>query len=744
MTAQILLLRELLVTFYGNEFTIGIILANWVVLEAIGASFLGKKVDRLKNKLEGFVWLQLVFAVAFPVAVYLCRTLKEMLGIPAGQGLGFNWIFLSSCLILLPLSFSHGALFSFGCRIYHLFSQGQDRDSAGRENPGGAVGRIYASEALGTIFGGVALTYFFIPFLNSFQTVFIVALLNLIACLLLVYLSRSSSRWLKAITVILPAIFLYLIFTGGPAKIHQYSVNKQWAGYELLDYQNSIYGNVTAARMDGQHSFFSNGTPVIIAPCPDIAYVEEFGNLPLLFHTRPEQMLIVGSGAGGLINQVLKHPLERIDYLELDPLLIKMVREYPTPLTESELADKRVDVKNVDARRFINSTSSAYDVVMIGLSEPSDLQTNRVFTEEFFSLVKKALKKGGIVAFTLPGSEAYLRPELRDLNACIINGLKKVYGYVRIIPGDRNLILASDSQEIIKIGPALIVQRAEERDIKTNILSLAYLEHRFHPRRLKWFLNTLKAAPAGTNKDFTPRAVFSYSAYWNAQFSPYLGKLLKALGDINLKILSILIAALAGIVFLFYLLSPRFSKVALSFSIFSTGFFGMLITLVLIFGFQIIYGYLYYQIGILITAFMAGIAAGSILMTRQLKFIRKDYSVFLCLEFLIIGLAIIIPLVIVAFNQVLFLAFCFLSGFLTGAEFPLANKVYLRSPDTLGSSAGLLYGADLLGGWLAGMLGGVVFLPILGLFKTCLVIVMLKMSGLIILFISKRDLVVEK
>ncbi len=34
--AQILLLRELLVSFYGNELTLGIILANWLLLEAFG------------------------------------------------------------------------------------------------------------------------------------------------------------------------------------------------------------------------------------------------------------------------------------------------------------------------------------------------------------------------------------------------------------------------------------------------------------------------------------------------------------------------------------------------------------------------------------------------------------------------------------------------------------------------------------------------------------------------------------
>ncbi|MBP1721117.1 MAG: Spermine synthase, partial [Deltaproteobacteria bacterium] len=34
---QIVLLRELLLSFYGNEITLGIILANWLIIEAAGS-----------------------------------------------------------------------------------------------------------------------------------------------------------------------------------------------------------------------------------------------------------------------------------------------------------------------------------------------------------------------------------------------------------------------------------------------------------------------------------------------------------------------------------------------------------------------------------------------------------------------------------------------------------------------------------------------------------------------------------
>jgi len=51
---QGLLIRELLVAFFGNELSIGLILGNWLVLEAVGSGLLGKLADRWRGKVSPF------------------------------------------------------------------------------------------------------------------------------------------------------------------------------------------------------------------------------------------------------------------------------------------------------------------------------------------------------------------------------------------------------------------------------------------------------------------------------------------------------------------------------------------------------------------------------------------------------------------------------------------------------------------------------------------------------------------
>ncbi len=82
-----------------------------------------------------------------------------------------------------------------------------------------------------------------------------------------------------------------------------------------------------------------------------------------------------------------------------------------------------------------------------------------------------------------------------------------------------------------------------------------------------------------------------------------------------------------------------------------------------------------------------------------------------------------------------------LSGALVGFQFPLANKIYLSTTlgeGTFGRAAGLLYGADLFGGFFGGVLGGVLLLPILGLKESCFMMAIIKISSFLLILLFTR------
>jgi spermidine synthase len=745
LVAQMLLLRELLIVFSGNELSIGIVLANWLILEASGCFFLSKKAENTKNRVETFGGIATLFSLSLPATVYLTRILKGIIGISIGESVGFLPILYSSFLILLPVSVSHGALFTFSCKIYSIFFA---RDAS-------SIGKVYVYETVGTIFGGIVWTYLLIPYLHAFQMAVGLAMLNFLVLLVLLAHYWRPGVPQKAITVIYGLLLIfsgYMLFAGGADKLHHLSINAQWKDHNVVHYQNSIYGNTCVVESGEQYIFFSDGIPNLITPIPDIAFVEKFVHLPLLAHPNPKRLLILSGGAGGVIDEILKHPsVELLEYAELDPLFLQLVRKFPTPMTENELTHRRVKVKHIDGRLLLKMTQNRYDLILVGLLNPSDLQANRFFTKEFFSLARKKLNEDGILVIGLPGSLSYLNDELKNLNGCIFNTLKSVFPYVRVFPGDgTNLFLSSNSEEISLIDRTRLIDRLNERDIKVDVLVPRHIEKKLHPGWQDWFLGFLEGSTRKINRDFRPLGMFYSVSHWNALFAPYLCRLFRWFEKINLRMFFVLFVFFVAIFFLLRSKNMELFGSGVPLCIATTGFAGMIFDLALIFAFQSIYGYVFSWIGLLVTSFMAGAASGAMIITSLLSRIKDCLKLFINTDLTIICFSLGLPFIflmlhpylgnpgVFLFLKILFLIISFICGLLIGAQFPLANKIYLKDDTSLSKTAGILYSSDLLGGWLGGVVGGVVLLPVLGLLGSCVVVALLKLCSFIIIAAHAR------
>lgn len=729
--AQILLLRELLVVFQGNELSLGVIISNWLMLEGIGSFFLGKRIERVQQKIFLMVVFILLFSLSFGGAVYLVRTLKYILGIFPGEGVDFLSIFYSSFLVLFLPAIFHGALFTFSAKIYSEFF------------PSSAtfIGKVYIYETIGTIIGGIIFAYLLLFYFNSFDIFLLVGFLSSLSCIFLVWFFNQKRNYLLGFSIIFFVGCGYLILSGAGNKLHLMSIKKQFKGYEIMSYQNSIYGNITVAKLQDQYTFFYDGVPTLTTPYPDIVQVEEFVHLPLLSHPRPRQIAILSGGAGGVINEVIKHPsVKKIDYAELDPEFLRVVKKFPTPLTEKELNVPYLNIKYQDGRNFIQNTKSRYDVILVGLNNPSNLQINRFFTLEFFQKAKKVLKEDGILVITLPGSLIYLPEELKKLNICILKTMENVFSYVEVIPGEVNIFLASSSP--LPATAKTLSERLKERNINISLITPYHLEYKMDKRWKNWFTKSILPGKEKVqlNYDFYPRAVLHSLSYWNALFSPHL----RGLFDLLLKIN---IYSVLTIMFFIFLIFSVFRKHSLPFAVFSTGLLSIIFNLILIFTFQAIYGYVYHWITLLIVFLMMGVAIGATLTTYFLDKIKNVFSLLLKIEFIIILFSFfLIGMLYTILNyqeneifvKIVFLSLSFIGGLLTGAEFPLFNKIYLQHSSNVSRTAGLIYALDLFGGWLGGIIGGVVLLPTLGVSQVCILLALLKIGSFIILILGKK------
>lgn len=749
IVAQTILLRELLVLFSGNEYSIGIIISAWVISESIGA-YTGGKFNKTFNP-EILTYSVLLFSIIFPICIYLTRIFKSLLDIPPGVGVGMVSILYSSFIILFPIGLLHGFFFTIACSVHNQMT---DKGKI-------SAGRIYFYETLGTIAGGTVVSIFFVPFFNSFFIAMIIAVMGAISCIIFVksadvfQLGRKNRLLLLSSSILSIMVCIMMIFNVDN-KIHMASINIQWAKQNVVSYKNSIYQNIVVVKNEDQYTFFTDGIPFVTTPVPDIAFVEEFAHFPILAHPQPKDILVIGGGTGGIINEISKHrTVKKIDYIEIDPDFLKTIKRFPTSLTEIELNNPIVKLHYKDGRRFLRKTEDKYDVILIGLPPPSTLQMNRFYTLEFYNLIKNALNTDGILALTTPGSYSYYGNTLKELNASIIETVKSAFLYVFILPGEYNIIFASQSKRITGLSPTLLNNALAERQIETKLITLPHLNDRFENNRFMWFASSLEGTKVQINRDFSPMGLFYSISYQNMLFSPSLKSVFEFVKQINTTSLFVFIIS----IFLFFLLLCRKHRhIGIPYAITTTGLSAMVFELILIFSFQVFCGYVYYEIGILITVFMAGMAAGSLIVTyrHNLSFQQSlsgmkaldtamiIFPLFFALISLFQGYLYSIPTSSIRF---IFYTLLIISGFLAGMQFPLSNIIYLElvgleyrdKNKAIGNTAGILYGLDLIGACLGGIIGGLIVLPVLGTSNTCLFLSALKGTSLILLYTVPKN-----
>ncbi len=743
IVTQVVVIRELLVVFIGNELSIAIILANWLFLGALGSYLLGRKAEDFRLGKASFALLQILQALFLPLTILVIRSLREGMGFSPGEGASLWQVLSWTFPLLAPLGMTGSMMFALGCSLYNRSAQ----------RAGFSVGRVYLWEALGAGIGGAVYPLFLVSGLHSFQIAYLMGAANCLSGFLLIRARRGETKtfgriWIGSLLGLV-AVSLGLLSFPPIVDLETISLRRQWVGFSVLQVVWTPYGNLTVSQREDQITIHSNGLPVLTAPVPDIAQLEERVHFPLLSHDTPERVLIVGGGLGGVIAEVLKHPVHEVHYVDLDPLMIELAKKYANPPARFAIEDPRVHIHTMDGRLFIKRASIPFDLVLVNLPGPFTLQLNRFYTAEFFREVWGVLRGKGILAFALPGAEAYFNKEVRDLNVNLLETLKTTFPSVWVIPGNLNLIFASRSADPRPADASVLKKRLAERNLSTQFLSAFHLDRKLDPGRKAWMEDSFsRGRPAKANLDSNPSGLYYGIAYWNAEFHPAFQKFWGPLERFPLSALWLGLFLLVGSGIALSRKWPRIGDpLVLSGVTGTTGFFGMAGSILIIFSFQTLHGYVYQWIGLLIGTFMVGLAVGSWQMAGRVEGLKDPWKTLGLVESMIVVLAISgmvlfwishsLPLEFIGrpLWSVAFPLFNSLAGFLVGLEFPLANALWMPKGGGVARGAGSLYAADLLGAGAGALLVGVILIPVFGLTSTFGIIIGLKAGSCLWVFL---------
>ena len=704
---QLTLMREFLCVFAGNELVFGIVLGNWLLLTGAG-SYLGRVAPRLKHPIGVLVVAQILVAV-LPVAdVFLLRTFRNVVFVREvfvrGAAVGPTETVLACFLLLAPYCLVAGFLLTLASLIL-----------ARRKEPA-SIGQVYFLDNVGDIVGGVLFSFVLIYFFDHFRILYFPAFVNLIFAALVALVFKRGVLLALAGVVAVALCSLVLSY-----DLDDVSAGIQHTGGRIVYKGNSPYGSLVVTESAGQYNFIENGVPLFSTH--NIEEVEETVHYAMAQRPDARRVLLISGGVSGTAREILKYWDDEdgdvgVDYVELDPLIIEVAKRF---LPESlEDPRNRIRVVNTDGRLFVRGTDRRYDVVVVDVPDPSTSQLNRFYTREFFQEVGRRLTADGVLSISLGHYENYLSEDLANLIGVAHQTLRQEFRNVLIVPAGRIYFLASNGELTSDIAA-----RIEENNIPTQLVKGRYVSVVLAPDRVADVGRAI-SDQAPVNKDFSPILYYYHLRYWISQFKVSFGFLE------------------AGLVLLLLVWIARIRPV--SFAIFTTGLAASALEVVLLVAFQILYGCLYHQVGLIITMFMLGLGIGSAIMNRKLaKWTRRDLAKLefgvaayaACLPLLLVGLARLGNFAVAAAaSQVVIPLLALVLAVLVGLEFPLAGKADFH---TVSSTAARLYTADYLGAALGALLVSTLLIPVVGVVAVCLLAAGLNVaSGVVILWTSQR------
>jgi spermidine synthase len=129
----------------------------------------------------------------------------------------------------------------------------------------------------------------------------------------------------------------------------------------------------------------------------EFIYHEMIAHVALMAHGSARDVLIIGGGDGGTLEEVLKHRgVARVTMVELDPDVVEIARAYLPGISRGAFDDPRTELIVGDGVRFVAETERQFDVVIVDSTDPCG-PGEALFTQAFYADCRARLRPGGIL-----------------------------------------------------------------------------------------------------------------------------------------------------------------------------------------------------------------------------------------------------------------------------------------------------------------------------------------------------------
>ena len=296
-------------------------------------------------------------------------------------------------LAILPVALLMGLAFPIG--LYAWASAGP---AAGR------IGVFYACNVTGAIVGSLAAGFVMLPQLGSRTSLVLLASFSFATGLALLAASGLSHVRRAAIAVIASLVFAAAI-AFSPDPFVQF-VAQRYPGQRIVWQEEGVEATVVVHQNRGDELTLTiNGNHQASTDATTAYIHRRIGHLPMALHPAARDALVIGLGGGATAGAVSVHDGTDVDVVELAGAVVRGARFFES-INYGVLSRPNVHLRVDDGRNYMLLTPRRYDVITADVIHPIFAGSGNLYSVEYFQLMRRVLKPGGMVLQWVAGTDA--------------------------------------------------------------------------------------------------------------------------------------------------------------------------------------------------------------------------------------------------------------------------------------------------------------------------------------------------
>ncbi len=288
-----------------------------------------------------------------------------------------------------------------------------------KQEAGSAVADMFAADYIGALIGGLCFPFLLLPLFGQLRGALVVGLVNAAAGAFLIFVIFAPTLGRRKLTALgIATIAVVAALIAALVLSARFEVTARQALYRdpVVAAERTAYQEIV---ITSRRTSLGDDTRLFLNGDLQFSSIDEYRYHEALVHPAmavlPRQggkVLVLGGGDGLALREVLSYPqLSSATLVELDPEMVRLGRTDSrlVSLNRGSMTNPRANIVTADAFSWLRGTSEEFDVIIVDMPDPDETATAKLYSEEFYGLVRAHLSERGRVV--VQSGSPYFAPE---------------------------------------------------------------------------------------------------------------------------------------------------------------------------------------------------------------------------------------------------------------------------------------------------------------------------------------------